>query len=114
MLANIPFSRRVARKTQWSVIRNTVPFVLVTDDVSTFFIAIVKFHEAGNYSSRHQIACFKATEGLHHAALSNTALLALPPCELRAVFPPLGSAVRVATLYDIAVALKHAIWLRLI
>jgi hypothetical protein len=29
---------------------------------------------------------------------------------LRVVFTRLGSAVRVATVYDIVVALKHAIW----
>jgi hypothetical protein len=48
----------------------------------------------------------------HHAGGwgNSTALLPLLHCKLRAVFTHLGSAVRVATLYDFAVTLKHAIW----
>jgi hypothetical protein len=71
------------------------------------------------YSSRHQTACFKATEGLHPplAALlkvNSTALLALLRCEFWGVFTRPGSAFRVSTLYDFVVTLKHTVWWRLL
>jgi hypothetical protein len=52
----------------------------------------------------------------YHAALrqTSTALPALLRREFWTVFTGLCSAVRVATVYDIAVALKHAIWWRLL
>jgi hypothetical protein len=60
------------------------------------------------FSSSHQITCFKARKDF--TPLPRTALLALLRCEFWAVFTRLSSAVRVATLYDISVTLKHAIW----
>jgi hypothetical protein len=50
-----------------------------------------------HYRRFHKIAFFKATQGLHPSPPPHTYL---------------GSAVRVAKLYDFAVTLKHAIWWR--
>jgi hypothetical protein len=78
---------------------------------STFKVCEVSF------SSCHQIACFKAMEGLHthtHPPLTawlyvtSTALVTLLFSKIQAVFTCLGSTVCVATLYYFAVALKHA------
>lgn len=65
------------------------------------------------YSSQHQTACLKATEGLHPfygTALShqyNCASVAALQ-DLSCLYSP-GSAVRVAILYDFAVDLNHAL-----
>jgi hypothetical protein len=44
--------------------------------------------------------------------VTSTALLALLRCEFWAVFTCLGSAVRIETLQDSSVTLKHALWWR--
>jgi hypothetical protein len=65
------------------------------------------------YSSRHQIAYLKATEGIQPPQPLPRGSKSLAPCyvlssELSLL--GLGSAVRVATLYVFVVTLKHAIW----
>jgi hypothetical protein len=66
------------------------------------------------YSIRHQISCFKATEGLHSPYRSALTLqysvASFATLRVLSSLHRLGSAVRVATLYDFAVTLKHAIW----
>jgi hypothetical protein len=67
--------------------------------------AIVAFTKL--YASRPRddfTPTFRATQ------VNSTALFALLRCEFWAVFTSLGSAVLVATLYDFAVTLKHAIY----
>jgi hypothetical protein len=63
-------------------------------------------------SSRHQTACFKATEGLHLRCRADR--LSSLRYEFWAVFTRLGSAVCFATLYDFTVTLKYATWWRLL
>jgi hypothetical protein len=46
--------------------------------------------------------------------VTTTASLALQRCDFWAVFTRLGSAVRVATLPDFSMGLKHAVWWQLL
>jgi hypothetical protein len=65
------------------------------------------------HNSRHKIASRPRNNSTPLTArLSGniTALLALLWCELWAVFIRLASAIRVATMHDFAVTVKHAIW----
>jgi hypothetical protein len=78
-----------------------VSFIPVSAEMSTI-VAVTKLYASKATGELH----------LHHRAalIYSTELQALERCELRVAFTRLGSAVRVATLYDFAVNFKHAIW----
>jgi hypothetical protein len=66
-------------------------------------------------NSSNKIARFKVTEVLqpplpYLTALRSTALLTLLRCKFWAVFTHRISAIRVLTLYDFSLSLKHGVW----